>query len=161
MGDRCLCNTSARLPRIRVPGLLVTRHLVRGVNHNTGLIASFPKDVLLTTRLAIPVPARRIPPLRRELVRTRDGRLLPRAGQRAGGATRRRRVGVACPEAAVDHGSEDGDVDGDDADDGLADAPAVDVEGGRGAGEGEDDADECCRDDEDTRGEEDADDDFP
>lgn len=64
------------------------------------------------------------------------------------------------PERSVEHGAKDGDVDCDDADNGFADTPGVDVEGRRVALEGEGEAGYCCADDEGSGGEKETDDDF-
>lgn len=76
---------------------------------------------------------------------------------------RARRVGqlARLPELAARHGPQDGDVDRDDADNGLAHAPPVHVEG-RGVGaQGQDHADDGRGDDEQARAEKKANDDLP
>lgn len=70
---------------------------------------------------------------------------------------RRRR---APPEGLGKGGRQDRYVGRDDADDGLAHAPAVDVDGARVGPDGEDDPDDCCRYDEEACADEHADEEF-
>ncbi|EKG21387.1 hypothetical protein MPH_01379 [Macrophomina phaseolina MS6] len=59
-------------------------------------------------------------------------------------------VGAQVPEGAGEERAQDGHVDGEEADDGLADAPAVDVEGRGRLAEGEHRADDRGADDKDA-----------
>lgn len=76
------------------------------------------------------------------------------APARLGARARRVAQRARLPELEARHRPQDRDVDRDDAHDGLAHAPPVDVERRRVRAEGQDHADDGGRDDEETRAEE-------